>query len=62
MRMYHCAADQDVIIANSLVTYASFQAQGATQVQFFDPQPTADHTGCAEPSFLLVKAWFDSLR
>ena len=43
MRMYHCAGDADVIIANSQVAYASFQSRGATQVQLFDPQPSADH-------------------
>ena len=62
MRLYHCAADQDVIAANSQVAYASFQSLGATQVELFDPAPAADHTGCAQPSLLLVKAWFDSLR
>jgi len=62
MRMYHCAADADVIIANSLVTYTNFQNRGATQVQFFDPLPTADHGDCAIPSLLAAKAWFDSLK
>lgn len=62
LHLYHCAADQDVIFANSQVALASFQAQGATQVQLFDPIPTADHSGCSEPSLTLAKAWFDSLR
>jgi len=62
MRLYHCAADQDVIIANSEVALASFQALGATQVQLIDPVPTADHGGCSLPSLALAKAWFDSLR
>ncbi|MBI5387657.1 MAG: hypothetical protein HZA90_23605 [Verrucomicrobia bacterium] len=62
MRMYHCAGDQDVIIANSQVAFASFQARGATQVQFFDPLPSGDHGDCAIPSAMLAKAWFDSLR
>ena len=62
LRMYHCAADQDVIFANSQVAFASFQALGATQVELIDPIPTADHGGCSEPSLLLAKAWFDSLR
>jgi pimeloyl-ACP methyl ester carboxylesterase len=62
MRMYHCAADADVIIANSQVAYTSFQARGATQVQFIDPQQTADHGDCAIPSLLAAKAWFDSLK
>ena len=62
MRMYHCAADADVIIANSEVAYASFQTRGATQVQFIDPQPTAAHGACAIPSLLAAKAWFDSLK
>ena len=62
MRMYHCASDADVIIANSQVAYASFQSRGATQVQFIDPQPSADHGDCAIPSLLAAKAWFDSLK
>jgi hypothetical protein len=62
MRMYHCAADADVVIANSQVAYSNFQARGATQVQFIDPQPTADHGDCAIPSLLAAKAWFDSLK
>lgn len=62
LRLYHCAADQDVVIANSQVALASLQALGATQVQLIDPAPTADHGGCSEPSLMLAKQWFDSLR
>jgi len=62
MRMYHCAGDQDVLIANSQVALASFQSLGATQVQLIDPQSTADHSGCAQPSLLAAKAWFDTLK
>jgi len=62
LRLYHCAADHDVIIANSEVALASFHALGATQVELIDPVPTADHAGCSEPSLLLAKQWFDSLR
>jgi pimeloyl-ACP methyl ester carboxylesterase len=62
MRMYHCAADQDVIIANSEVALASFHSLGATQVELIDPAPTQDHGGCVEPSLFQAKAWFDSLR
>jgi len=60
--MYHCAGDQDVLIANSQVALASFQLLAATQVQLIDPQASADHTGCAQPSLLAAKAWFDTLR
>jgi hypothetical protein len=62
LRLYHCAADQDVIIANSQIALASFHSLGATQVQLIDPVPTADHGGCSEPSLAGAKAWFDSLR
>jgi hypothetical protein len=62
MRMYHCAADADVIMANSQVAYTNFQSRGATQVQLIDPQPTADHGDCAIPSLLAAKTWFDSLK
>jgi pimeloyl-ACP methyl ester carboxylesterase len=62
MRLYHCAGDQDVIIANSEVALAAFQSLGATQVQLIDPVPNTNHGGCSQPSLLGAKAWFDSLR
>jgi pimeloyl-ACP methyl ester carboxylesterase len=62
LRLYHCQADMDVIIANSEVALASFQALGDAQVQLIDPLRTADHSGCSQPSLLLAKAWFDSLK
>jgi len=62
MRLYQCSGDTDVDPANSQIALASFQAQGDTQVQFFDPIPGADHDTCAQPSLLLAKTWFDSLR
>jgi hypothetical protein len=62
MRLYQCSGDMDVDPLNSQIALASFQAQGDTQVQFFDPIPGADHIACAQPSLLLAKTWFDSLR
>ena len=62
LHLYHCAADRDVIIANSEVALATFQSLGATQVQLIDPVPSADHSGCTIPSLAGAKAWFDSLR
>jgi len=62
MRLYHCSGDQDVLPVNSQVAYDSFQAQGATQVQLIDPQPGADHSGCAIPSLEAAKAWFDTFK
>jgi hypothetical protein len=62
MRLYHCQGDQDVLFANSQVAYHSFQARGAVQVELHDPLPAGDHGDCVMPSFLQVKAWFDSLR
>jgi pimeloyl-ACP methyl ester carboxylesterase len=62
MRLYQCSGDLDVDPANAQVALAWFQAHGATQVQFFDPLPGANHTACAQPSLLAAKSWFDSLR
>ncbi len=62
MRMYHCAADADVLYANSQVAYSNFLARGATQVQLIDPAPSADHSGCFVPSLSSAKVWFDSLK
>jgi pimeloyl-ACP methyl ester carboxylesterase len=62
LRLYHCLADQDVIIANSQVALATFRSLGATQVELIDPVPSADHGGCTIPSLAGAKAWFDSLR
>jgi pimeloyl-ACP methyl ester carboxylesterase len=61
-RLYHCRGDQDVIYANSETAYSSFHSRGAVQVQLIDPDPTADHTGCVLPAFILAKDWFETLR
>jgi hypothetical protein len=62
LRMYHCLGDRDVLFANSQVAFASFQEQGARQVQLIDPMPSAGHGDCVFPSLLAAKAWFDTLR
>lgn len=62
MRLYHCAADADVIVANSQVAIASFHSRGATHVTLLDPDPSADHGDCVLPGLLMVKQWFDSLK
>ncbi len=62
IRLYHCAADQDVVFANSQVAYDTFLSLGDTQVQLIDPLPSAGHVDCAEPSLMLAKEWFDSLQ
>jgi len=62
MRLYHCAADADVPVANSQVAYSNFLARGATQVQLIDPLPTGDHGSCSLPSLSAAKTWFDSLK
>jgi hypothetical protein len=61
-RFYHCAADQDVLVANSLVTVASFKAAGAPSVEYRDPFSFANHPLCALFALPEAKAWFDSLR
>jgi hypothetical protein len=61
-RLYHCSGDLDVLPANSQVAYSSFHAQGASQVLLIDPQPGANHSGCAIPSLEAAKAWFDTLK
>jgi pimeloyl-ACP methyl ester carboxylesterase len=62
LRLYHCAADQDVIIANSQVALATFQSLGATQAQLIDLLPNTNHAGCSLPSLMDAKGWFDSMR
>jgi hypothetical protein len=62
MRLYHCAGDQTVPKANAEIALAHFHANGATQVAFHDPLPSADHGGCSLPALLSAKAWFDSLK
>jgi hypothetical protein len=62
MRLYHCGGDQDVLIANSEVATNVMQSLGATNVTLVIPSLTLDHSGCAQPSLLAAKAWFDSLK
>jgi hypothetical protein len=44
---------------NAKAAQAAFAALGATNVAVFDPDPSADHVGCAVPSLMAFKAWFD---
>jgi hypothetical protein len=62
MRIYHCAGDQTVPKANAEIALAHFHANGATQVEFHDPLPSADHGGCSLPALFSAKAWFDTLK
>ncbi|HMO66075.1 MAG TPA: hypothetical protein PKE47_12775, partial [Verrucomicrobiota bacterium] len=62
LRLFHCAGDRDVPPANSARAREAFAAAGATDVQLFDPLPSASHGDCAQPALLAVKLWFDSLR
>jgi pimeloyl-ACP methyl ester carboxylesterase len=62
VRLYHCSGDQDVVVANTQVAVASFQAAGATNVVWIDTISGADHSACAQPSLLAAKLWFDSFR
>jgi hypothetical protein len=62
LRLYHCQADQDVPFANSTAALASFQARGVTQVELINTLPGGDHGDCVQPSLILAKGWFDSLR
>jgi len=62
LRLYHCSGDQDVVVANTQVALASFQAQGVTNVVWIDTLPAADHGGCSQPSLLAAKLWFDSFK
>jgi hypothetical protein len=61
MRMYHCAADQDVLFANSQVAYDTFLKRGDTQVELLGGNVELDHEDCAPPSLLAAKLWFDTL-
>jgi hypothetical protein len=62
LRFFHCAADGDVLQANSLVAVSYLQSFGLTNVSFEDPLPAANHGGCVQPSLLKAKDWFDSLK
>jgi dienelactone hydrolase len=62
LRFFHCSADADVIVTNTLVAVSYMQAAGRPDVQWYDPSPTSGHTDCALPAMLMAKEWFDSLR
>lgn len=61
-RLYHCSADQDVLVGNSKVAAETFKAAGSTSVEFIDPFALGNHSVCAAFSLLGVKNWFGTLR
>jgi hypothetical protein len=62
LRMFYCEADMDVNYLNAQVAYDTMLALGATSISKQSAGPFYDHGGCAFPSLLIVKNWFDSLR
>ncbi len=64
LKMFFCTGDDQVSWRNSQVAYDKFIAQGASPkiVSLHETNPTANHSDCAQPTFLLAKFWFDSLR
>jgi hypothetical protein len=63
-RLYHCAADDVVPYANSVVAYSNFVAAGAdtNKVRLIDPNPAGTHGTCLFSGVPLILNWFDSLR
>lgn len=57
IRLYHCAADELVPILNSVVAFNELDGP----VELIDPAPHLDHGGCAIPSIVSARAWFNSL-
>lgn len=64
VKMFYCSGDDQVSWRNSQVAYDKFMAQGASPeiVSLHETTPDANHAECAQPTFLLAKFWFDSLR
>jgi hypothetical protein len=62
VRFFHCAADRDVLPANTTVAMERFLSRGATNVSRADPDPEAGHVECAFPSTGAVRAWLETFR
>jgi len=61
LRLYHCAGDRDVPAATATAARDAFATRGVA-VPVLDPAPAEGHVGCAVPTLLAIKAWFDTLR
>lgn len=61
MRIYHCLRDDRVPYRNAQVAYDSFKARGAKNVELVTLD-RGGHGGCALPSILRGKEWFDLVR
>jgi pimeloyl-ACP methyl ester carboxylesterase len=64
VKMFYCTGDDQVSWRNAQVAYDKFIGQGASPeiVSLYETSPSANHNDCAQPTFLLAKFWFDSLR
>lgn len=62
MILFYCSGDELVTSQNSVVAKEVFDAAGATSVSLWETNPTLGHEGCAEPSFIYCRGWFDSLK
>lgn len=61
LRMYYCEGDELVTYLNSIHANEKFLAGGATDVTLLSAGAANSHTTCAEPCFVSVRIWFDSM-
>jgi hypothetical protein len=58
-RMLFCKADTYVPFMNSVVAIDSMRANGVTNIDTLDVNPTLGHVACAEYAILFAKGFFD---
>lgn len=59
-RLYYCGGDEQVPFVNSLVAEAKMNANGATDVQAINLNPSYSHTQCVFPAVLSSIEFFQS--
>ncbi len=59
IRMYHCAGDRHVPIANAHAALEGLKG-GSASVELIEPVQDADHFGCAAYAIYSGKAWIDT--
>lgn len=59
IRMYHCAADDNVPFQNSVAARDKMKALGATNVELVDPFPAGNHSTCFGQASFQSKIWLD---
>ena len=57
-RLVYCTADDQVYYQNAVLAESTMNANGASDLESYDADPSADHGGCVQPAVIFTLLFF----